>query len=201
MPSLPSWSATTPAGRVLLAAGAALAVLSAGAVSAAVRTPPAVHRHQVTALAPPAPALDAAGCPATGGCRLRAELPAGLLAAVRRAFPAAGVQSADSTVDATTGAVYQARATLAVGTAAGLLLTAQCVPGVSTRDPESRSTSADQRSDLAGNQLALYTRIVQQVPGAPGCALRLELTAPGLATGYLAGLAALAHDPAAQVRP
>jgi len=201
MPPLPSWTATAPAGRVLLAGAAVAAVLAAGSLSAALRTRPTVVRSVVVADAPPVRALDAAGCPSGVRCAFRPSLPAGVQAALDRHFPHAVAQWRSSTLDAATGTVYQARAAVQPGPGAALLLTARCLPGGTEREPARDQTSAQQRSDLAGNQLALVTRHSRQVAGAPGCAVTVELTAPGLGSGYTAALAALTADPEAQLRP
>lgn len=196
---LPSWSATSPAGRLLLAIAAVLAVLAAGAFGTALRTPPTRLVHTVRADAPKAAALDAAGCPLNVICMVRPELPAHIRDALEQAFPAGTLRWQSSTVDADTGEVYQALAAVRLGPAASLLVTAGCLPGSAARDGEAEHTSADQRSDLAGNQLALFTLRQWRVPGAPGCQLEALLSAPE-GDDYRNGLDQFAHDPAAQVR-
>jgi hypothetical protein len=197
---LPSWSATSRAGRLLLAVAAVLAVLATGAFTVALRTPPTRLTHTVRAEAPSTTALDAAGCPTTVRCLVRAELPGHISDAIQRGFPRSVTLWQSSTVDADTGEVYQAQAAVEPGPTASLILTAQCLPGSTIRDGEVGETSADQRSDLAGNQVALLTLRHQRVAGAPGCLLDLVLATPGEGDGYLSGLRSLVHDPTAQVR-
>src|SRR3954453_290281 len=84
---LPSWSATSRAGRLLLAVAAVLAVLATGAFTVALRTPPTRLTHTVRAEAPSTTALDAAGCPTTVRCLVRAELPGHISDAIQRGFP------------------------------------------------------------------------------------------------------------------
>jgi hypothetical protein len=196
---LPSWSATSPAGRVLLAVAALLTVAAAGAISVALRTPPTRVTHIIAANAPPTAALDAAGCPPAVHCLVRDGLPDHILLAIRRAFPAGRLLWQSSTVDAGSAEVYQAQAAAALGPGASLVLTAQCLPGSATRDPDLEDTSADQRSDLAGNQVALVTLRHRRVGGAPGCQLEMVLAAPDQGSNYLAGFSTLGQDPAAQV--
>ncbi len=197
---LPSWSATTAVGRLLLAAAAVFAVLGVGAVSVALRTPPTRLTHAIAAVAPPTAALDAAGCPTDARCVVRGGLPDHILQAIRRAFPAGRLLWQSSTVDAGSAEVYEAQAAATLGPDASLLLTAQCLPGSAAREPDFEDTSADQRSDLAGNQVALVTLRHRRVGGAPGCQLEMVLAAPGQGDGYLDGFHRLARDPAAQVR-
>jgi len=197
---LPSWPATARVGRLLLVVAGVLAVLAIGAFSVALRTPPMRLIRTVQVGAPNTPALDAAGCPPSARCVLRAELPAHIRNAIRRGFPAVSLLWQSSTVDAGTGAVYLAQAVATPGRGATLLLTAQCVPGSTDRDEEQSHTAADQRSDLAGNEVAVLSLRQLQVPGASGCRLDVVLTAPGEGTEYADGLARLGHDPAAQVR-
>ena len=197
---LPSWSATSPAGRLLLAVAAVLAILALGATSVALRTPPTRITRTIAAEAPAVRALDAAGCPPAVRCVVRDELPDHIRQAIRRGFPAGRLLWQSSTVAAGTAQLYQAQAAVALGADADLLLTAQCVPGSTVREADLDTTSARQRSDLAGNQVALVTIQFRRVAGAPGCQLELVLTAPGEGTGYLASLGRLSHDPAAQVQ-
>jgi hypothetical protein len=197
---LPSWSATSRAGRVLLAVAGVLAVFAAGAISVALRTPPIRLTHTIAATAPPTGALDAAGCPPTARCLVRDGLPDHILLAIQRAFPAARLIWQSSTVDAGDDEVYQAQAAATLGPGASLVLTAQCLPGSATRDPDVEDTSADQRSDLAGNHVALSTVRHRRVGGAPGCQLEMVLAAPKQGEPYLAGFRLLGRDPAAQVR-
>jgi hypothetical protein len=196
---LPSWSATSPAGRLLLAVAAALALLGTGAVSVALRTPPTRITHTIAAIAPPAAALDAAGCPPAAHCLVRSGLPDHILLAIRHAFPAGRLLWQSSTVDAGSAQVYQAQAAATLGPGASLVLTAQCLPGSATRDPDVEDTSAGQRSDLAGNHIALVTLRHRRVGGAPGCQLEMVLAAPEQGSEYLAGFGTLGRDPAAQV--
>jgi hypothetical protein len=197
---LPSWSATSRAGRLLLAVAGVLAVFAAGAISVAFRTPPTRLTHTVRAEAPSTDALDAAGCPIDARCVVGGTLPGHILDAIRRRFPASVPLWQSTTADADTGTLYQAQAAVTPGRGASLLVTARCLPGSTAQDPDALDTSAQQRSDLAGNQLALLTLRHQRVAGAPGCDLELVLAAPGDGGGYLAALDRLAHDPAAQVR-
>lgn len=195
----PSWSATSPAGRLLLALAGAFALLAAGASSVALRTPPTRVTHTIAVQAPPTAALDAAGCPPAAHCLVRSGLPDHILLAIRHAFPATELLWQSSTVDARSAELYQAQAAAAIGPGASLVLTAQCLPGSAARSAPVRTSAARQRSDLAGNQLALVTLQFRRVPGAPGCQLEVLLTAPGEGAGYLAGLGRLSNDPAAQV--
>lgn len=197
---LPSWSATSRAGRLLLAVAGVLAVLATGAFTVALRTPPTRLTHTVHAEAPSTAMLDAAGCPPSARCTLRAELPAHIRAAIRRGFPAVSLLWQSSTVDADTGAVYLAQVAATLGREASLLVTAQCVPGSTARDDEQSHTAADQHSDLAGNEVTDFSLRQQQVPGAPGCRLDVVLAAPGEGAEYSDGLALLVHDPGAQLR-
>jgi hypothetical protein len=197
---LPNWSATSRAGRLLLAVAGVLAVFAAGAISVAFRTPPTRLTRIVRAEAPSTAALDAAGCPSEVRCVVDSTLPGHILDAIRRRFPDSVPLWKSSTTDADTGALYQAQAAVIPGRGASLLLTARCLPGSTARDPDALDTSAQQRSDLAGNQLALLTLRHQRVAGAPGCDLELVLAAPADGGDYLDALDRLAHDPAAQVR-
>ena len=195
----PSWSATSPAGRLLLAIAAVLAVLATGAFATALRMPPTRLVHTVRAEAPKAAVLDAAGCPVGTSCLVRPVLPGHIRDALDRAFPAGVLRWQSSTVNAGTGEVYQALASVSLGRGADLLVTASCLPGTPARVGVVERASADQRSDLAGNQLALFTLRQWRVPGAPGCQLDALLSAPAQ-DGYRDGLDRFAHDPAAQVR-
>lgn len=197
---LPSWSATTPVGRLLLVVAAVLGVLAVGATSVAVRTPPTRLTRVIAADPPVVAALDAAGCPATVRCLVRDGLPVHVRQAIRHGFPASRLLWQSSTVDAGTGELYQAQAAATLGPGASLLLTAQCLPGSAARDSAVDSTSASQHPDLAGNQLTVATLRFRRVAGAPGCRLDMVLTAQGDGGGYLAGFVRLSHDPAAQVR-
>lgn len=197
---LPSWSATAPAGRGLLVVAAVLGVVAAGAGSVAVRTPPTRLTRIIAADVPATPALDAAGCPPGARCLVRDRLPDHVRQAIQRGFPAGRLLWQSSTVDAGTGQLYQAQAAASLGPGASLVLTTQCVPGSAVQGADVATSSARQRSDLAGNQIALATLRFQRVAGAPGCQLEVVLTALGDGSGYLAGLVRLSHDPAAQVR-
>jgi hypothetical protein len=197
---LPSWSATSRAGRVLLAVAGVLAVFATGATSVALRTPPTRLTRTIAAPAPPTAALDAAGCPPAARCLVRSRLPNHILLAIRRAFPAGRLLWQSSTVDAGDEQVYQAQAAAALGPGASLVLTAQCLPGSASRDPDVEDTSADQHSDLAGNQVAVVTLRHRRVGGALGCQLEMVLTAPDQGESYLNGFGRLGRDPAAQVR-
>lgn len=197
---LPSWSATSLAGRSLLVLAGVLAVFATGAISAALRTPPTRLIKTVRAEAPSTAALDAAGCPAGIRCLLEPRLPARLLTAIRLRFPGSAPPLwQSSTLDPGTGVVYQAQAAVIPGPGASLLVTARCLPGSTVRDGAAIDTSAQQRSDLAGNQVSVLTLRHQRVAGAPGCELELLLAAPGDGAGYLDALDRLAHDPTAQL--
>jgi hypothetical protein len=197
---LPSWSATSLAGRLLLVLAAALTVAAAGAASVALRTPPTRLTHTIAAEAPPTAALDAAGCPPATRCVVRAGLPDHILQAIHRTFPTGRLLWQSSTVDAGSAEVYQAQAAATLGPDASLVLTAQCLPGSASREPEVENTSADQHTDLTGNHIALVTLRHRRVGGAPGCQLEMVLAAPSQGEAYLDGFRKLSRDPAAQVR-
>ncbi len=197
---LPSWSATSPAGRLLLAIAAVLAVLAAGAFAVALRIPPTRVVHTARADAPSTAAQDAGGCPVGVSCGVRSELPGHIREAIGRAFPTGRLLWQSSTVDAGTGELYQAQAAVVIGSAVSLLVTAGCLPGSTARDAAVEQTSADQRSDLAGNQVALLTLRHWRVPGALGCQLDVLLSAPDDGEFFRPNLDRFAHDPAAQVR-
>ncbi|HEU5268482.1 MAG TPA: hypothetical protein VFU36_01070, partial [Jatrophihabitans sp.] len=131
---LPSWSATTPAGRLLLVVAAVLGVLAVGATSVALRTPPTRLTRVIAADPPVVAALDAAGCPTAARCLVRDGLPAHIRQAIQHGFPASRLLWQSSTVDAGTGELYQVQAAASLGPGADLLLTAQCVPGSGARD-------------------------------------------------------------------
>jgi hypothetical protein len=196
---LPSWSATSPAGRLLLVVAATLVVVAIGAVTVALRTPPTRLTRTIAAVAPPTVAPDAAGCPPAARCLVRGGLPEHILLAIRRAFPAGRLLWQSSTVDAGSDQVYQAQAAATLGPGASLMLTAQCVPGSTSRDPDVEVTSAAQHPDLAGNQVLVVTLRHRRVGGAPGCQMEMVLAAPKEGEGYLDGFRRLSRDPAAQV--
>jgi hypothetical protein len=198
---LPSWRATAPLGRALLVLGALLITVAVGTARTAWQTGITVHREASSTVAPATAALDAGGCPAVTSCALRNGVPAVTRAALSYAFPHAATVLADSTVGSATGRLYRLRLVATVGTGATLELSAQCVPGVPSTDHEYETTSAQQRSDLAGNQIEIMTLRRILVPAGPGCGLSLQLSAPGDGTGYLAAFEALAHDHGAQVQP
>ncbi|HEX2903708.1 MAG TPA: hypothetical protein VHO01_09660 [Jatrophihabitans sp.] len=187
-------------GRLLLALAAALALVAVVAVSTGLRTRPA-HRVLTMRLAPDRPtALDPAGCPVDIACQLRAEVPAALTRAVQQAFPRARLQWRSST-ESGPGQVWRITAQFLLnGDQDSLLVNAECQPDASQRIARRESSSAQQRSDLAGNQVSELAVHEVVAPGAPGCSSDLIVSAVGDGAGYDAGLQRLSADPAVQVR-
>ncbi|MGI8667299.1 MAG: hypothetical protein ACR2N4_14955, partial [Jatrophihabitans sp.] len=113
-----SWAATSRLGQLLLVAAAVFAVFAVVTATQAVRQP--VVRQLRTVAGPVAPAVDVTGCPVGARCRTSSSAPAGLLAAVRRAFPTGRLSSVAGTYDADTGAPY--RVTMFAEVGAGAVL-------------------------------------------------------------------------------
>lgn len=193
-------AATSIPGRVLLVLAAVLALVAVVAVSSGLRTQPE-HRVRIVNLPPDRlVALDAAGCPVDAHCQVRGQVPDAVTEAVRRWFPRAEPQWRSSTAGQS-GSVFRITAQyLLNGDADTLLLNAECESGSSQAGRRRESSSAQQRSDLAGNQVAELTVREIIVPGAPGCSADLIIDVVGDGSAYDDGLQALSRDPAIQVR-
>lgn len=196
----PSVAATTSVGRLLLSVAAVLAVIAVVAVSSGLRTHPE-HRTRVIHLPPDRiTPLDAAGCPVGSRCQVRSDEPTALSAAVRQNFPRAQLQW-HSTTSVIGGAVSRITAQyLLNGDQDSLLVNAECEPGAAQPSQRRESNSAQQRSDLAGNQISELAVHEIVSPGAAGCTADLILSAIGDGFHYNDGLQALSRDPAIQVR-
>ncbi len=160
-------------------------------------------RHVVRLVSRPVPAgtpLDAAGCPVTARCTVRPSLPAATRAAIARSLPGSRLSWQSVTADAATGMPYRYSALVSIAAGAELMFTAQCVPGSSALVSEHQRTSAQQRSDLAGNQIVLVLVRELVVPGAAGCSAALRLDTEGGSARYLPAVRQLAHSPDVQVR-
>ena len=197
-PDAPSLAATTRPGKLLVAVAAGLVLVAAVAVSSGLRTQP-VHRIRLVAQPPDQVVpLDPTGCPIGARCTVRPTAPEDVTVAVRRAFPAAAVQWQTSTVDGD-GRVGRVFALYALnGDRDSLMVSAECQSGPTRVDPRREMTTAQQRSDLAGNQIPELTVREIVAPGPAGCTADLVVTAVGDATGYDAGLRTLSADPTVQ---
>jgi len=196
----PSFGATSLPGRVLLVATVILALIAGVAVSSGLRTKP--ERKVRTIVRPPdvIVAQDAIGCPVSTDCEVTAGIPESMTQAVQQRFPKASPQWRSTTSNRADGPQRMFALFTLDGRADTLMVNAECQPGSSNLADQRESSSADQRSDLAGNQISLLSVREIVVSGAPGCTTDLIINAIGDGDRYESGLRSLAADPAMQVR-
>ncbi len=198
--SRPSLRATSKAGRGLLVVAAVLTLAAAVAFSSGLRTRPERRVQVRTRPADVVVAQDAVGCPVTTDCRLTTGIPDTMIEAVRRQFPHAVVQWHSATSNRADGP-QRLIALFGLGPSSDtLFVNAECQPGSSNLADRRESSSAEQRSDLAGNQISLLSIREIVVSGAPGCTTDLIINAVGDGARYESGLRSLSADPAVQVR-
>jgi hypothetical protein len=202
--SRPSFAATSAAGRLLLVLAALLAAVAVVAFSSGLRTQPERHSRVLTRPPDVVVGQDAAGCPNSGDCTVGSGVPATLLDAVRQRFPKAVVQwqSSSTTTDPDGNQAPQRLIALFLldGRSDTLFVNAECQPGSSRLTDRRESSSAQQRSDLAGNQISLLTIREIVVSGPPGCSSDLILDAIGDGSQYESGMQSLSADSAIQAR-
>jgi hypothetical protein len=199
MDLLRRWAATAAIGRAAVILAATLLVASAVILNAAEHTSPG-HRTRTVAGPSSAPAVttDATGCPVTVHCEIRGSAPPALRAALRRAFPHAMVQSAETTLDPAGGRVYRASILARADADDTVSLASQCIPHAAMVGTQTLN-GAQSHVDLAGNSIIDLRITTTIVPGGLGCSVSVELRS---ATGRQASAAAargLAHDPTTQL--
>jgi len=189
------WRQRLASGRAWFGLAAGLALLAVIALSTGLRSHP-THRVRLVDLpAQHIVPLDPAGCPEHVRCRATGAVPAEATRAVIRHFPAARAQW-QVTTSAASGQVFRQQAVYLLGPGDTLLVNSECEPGGTRPGVRRSSSSAQQRSDLAGNQIALISLYEIVVPGRPGCSTELLLTVAGDGLAEHPKLLALAAEPA-----
>ena len=193
-PLPPAPAAPTGRPRVVPAwlVAAALLLAGAAAVTAALWWQ---HRSRVIEVTHRVPAYytagsDAAGCPNSTRCQVRADLGQPLTMLARRLFPDAAVLSAVAVTDARTGRTVQTTVVLRDPSGLEVSATAQCVPGA--------GPVPGRAAPLPGRGPAQADFVVA---GAPGCSVAVAAQIPRAVRVPLAELRQLAVDRQAQLDP